>query len=71
MPADLFKRALADPTVVHTLAQTLASLALYADEAFWTAYRARLAKAGSLDLGPFFRAYEPPHRVVLLLRPKR
>src|SRR5207247_5554165 len=70
MPADLAKRANQDPGVIHTLATTLAALEAFGDEAFWTDYRARLARAKSLDLGPFFRVYEDPKRLIgLLLRP--
>ena len=70
LPADLFQRALKDPTVIHTLATTLAALEAFGDEAFWTLYRARLARAKTLDLGPFFGLYEnPKRRIMLVLRP--
>jgi len=72
MTPELFKRSLADPSVVLSLSQTLASLELYADEPFWAAYRERLEHARQLDLSTFFRAYvAPSRRVVLLLRPRQ
>src|SRR5207247_9916963 len=54
LPADLLKRALGDPTVIHTLATTLAALEAFGDHAVWTEYRARLVRATSIDLGPYF-----------------
>ena len=71
LPADLLKRSLGDPTVIHTLATTLAGLEAFGDAAFWAAYRERLGRAGALGLGPFFGWYENPrHRVSLVLRPQ-
>jgi hypothetical protein len=71
LPADLFKRALGDPTVIHTLATTLAALEAFGDDEFWTEYRARLVRAASIDLGPYFGWYnDPGRRIVLTLHPR-
>ena len=71
LPPDLLKRALGDPAVIHTLATTLAALEAFGDVAFWAEYRARLARAKSFDLGPFFAWYEnPKRRILLVLRPQ-
>lgn len=64
MPPELLKRATTDPTVVHTLATTLASLEHYGDAAFWTRYRQRLMRAVTLDVSPLFRYYDDAHRQV-------
>ena len=64
-------RASKDPAVIHTLATTLAGLEAFADEAFWVEYRARLARARSLNLGPFLGLFDnPKRRIVLVLRPE-
>ena len=72
LPADLLKRSLSDATVIHTIATTLAGLESFGDDAFWTAYRARLEHAHDLNLAPFFKLYDDPRRrVMLVLRPAR
>lgn len=70
IPPELRERAETDPTVIHTLAQTLAAIESFGDAAFWDAYRVRLMRASSHDLGPLFRWFDDPkRRVVLVIRP--
>jgi hypothetical protein len=64
------RRARREPMVLHSLARTMASRALWGGEAFWKQYRERFASQPAGGLGRWLEYFQDPrHQVVLLVIP--
>jgi hypothetical protein len=72
MPPDVASRAPRDPSLLHTMARTMASRALWGGDDFWTAYRKRFESERPAHLKDWLAYFKDPrHQVRVLLAPKR
>lgn len=70
LPDELRHRAQDDPTVVHTLATTMAALERYGDAGFWADYRRRFLESPRMDMRPVLAYFiEPSHQASFLFKP--